>query len=602
MLMLAVLSHVATGVLVLATPPQTRGRATGVEIPDSATCLRVTRHADYSTVDVVVGTPPVQVRTLLRLDGVKGGNSSDRALRFYSQGTVESKTVTCQLDGFCTDVLMKSTGSRDTLSVIFAEFGYRHVAVERSLATTASQLAEVEGEFHMREGYNYWLTATHLCYSDRTVSSSGVPVVVDGAGSMVAARSDLLLDPVLGATPAAQHAECGESNVTLFPEIASLETSWISIADTGMYNSEPDSVEARRTIAEVGVACASNKTSLQRQLTLYELDCTPYSSCRSNPTVPFRRASTSSLFVSLQTNGGYYVRARHDETLVSLPRLANSMDALLSSLLKMLMITLAAGVVYVRSSKRTASSSWLIKNCLSLAHRKGALKPTDGDTVENETEDRVVGFLAITGRVTLVAVRLSSLSLDGQLRVCVGELIGACLSIVHYILRYGALVPDKDETPISKLGGSTAVIDSTAAVMIAFSQPPTMSISASSFDPTARMLVGLLISVIVVPRCAFSASCCGVLAPEFLKDGRKDYALILQYAGFTWCLQSAILAVTSCDLFIVPSAYSMSRATPGNSEAMLVIRVCLFLALCTAGLPRIVATARHILSAKEHID
>ena len=71
------------------------------------------------------------------------------------------------------------------------------------------------------------------------------------------------------------------------------------------------------------------------------------------------------------------------------------------------------------------------------------------------------------------------------------------------------------------------------------------------------------------------------------------------YTGIMWVCQSVALAVIIVDLFVTPSSYSMSRNVVGS---LLPARVLLFLALVCAGLPRLMATLRHILSTKEHVD
>ena len=47
-----------------------------------------------------------------------------------------------------------------------------------------------------------------------------------------------------------------------------LEASWLSIIDTALYNNEPESVDARRVIAELGTTCARESESLQRDVCL----------------------------------------------------------------------------------------------------------------------------------------------------------------------------------------------------------------------------------------------------------------------------------------------------------------------------------------------
>lgn len=603
--------HVAAGLVALRWAPESPVSAADVRIPADATCLRTTRHSDYTTLDIVVGTPLTQLSVLLRLDGIKSANdTSESTLRFFSADVVESSTVTCGLGGVCTDVLLSADGTRKTLELQYAQFSYRHASIERSLYTVASSIGGVVGEFFLREGFDYWLTSTHLCYSSRgTDVSQMVPVNVQD-GRLVAARQDLSLDDVLGHVPAARSPEtdCNATKVHLFPHEASVESSWLSISDSTLYNTAPQSVESRREIAEIGVSCAANSSSLARDLTLYLLDCSPFiTTCRDERSVPYRRVATTSMFLSLTTTGNYGIRATVDNTLFNLPRLANSSNAFYASLLKMAAITLAAAVVYVRSKKKTASSSWLFKNCLSIAKRRGALSPvtdenSDVKIVENVVEDQIVGVAAIFGRLVVVLLQNDSLALDGQARVCAFEYVAILLSTLHFALRYLVLHADDQEAAISKLGGSTAIIDSTAAVMLAFSQTPTLGVSTNSFDPTARMLVALLISTIVVSRCAFSSACCGTLYPTFKDDCRFDYCYLLLYSGATWAIQSAILGCNVCDLFVVPSAYAMIRTTVADEDTVFIARVALFFALTTAGLPRLMSTTRHILSEKMHVD
>lgn len=605
MFLAAMASHVLTGLVITMFPPQSKGEAAGVPISQHATCLRVTRHADFSTVDVMVGTPPTQMSALLRLDGIKSREDGDKSLRLFSQYVVESKTVSCTLNGVCRDVLILANGDRQTLHLNQGEFAYTHGGVERQSYTTASLINSVVGEFFLREGYDYWLTSTHLCYSSNTTlppKASSVNVTLE-AGAMIANKYDLFNNDVLRNTPAGSTDSCDEGSVTVFPHLASIETNWLSIADTGLYNTEPDGVKARRYIAEVGVECARNNSELNRDLSLYELDCLPYTSCRTDRNIPFRRVATSSIFISLRDNGHYFLIAEHDYTLENLPRLADSVQSFYGSLLKMAAITLAAAVVFVRSKKRTASSSWLFNNCVSISFKKGPLESLEGEGAENTTEDRIVGFIAIVGRMSVVLIRVGALSHDGQLRVCIAELVSCILSFIHFLLRYEGLLKDDEESPVSKLGGSTSVIDSTAAVMVAFSDPPLLAASTSSFDPIARMLVSLLISIIVVTRCAFSAACCGALWPVFYNvTSRRDYSIVLVYSGVVWCVHNAVLAITMCDLFVAPTAYSMSRSLFGHAAYMSMVRATLFLAFVVAGLPRLMATSRHILSKRSKID
>lgn len=380
----------------------------------------------------------------------------------------------------------------------------------------------------------------------------------------------------------------------LFPVEAGLEASWLSIIDTALYNNEPESVDARRVIAELGTTCARESESLQRDFVLYHLDCEPYRKCIETPNLPMRRIATSSVAINIDSNGDVGVWTDYDPTLSGLPRLANSMEAFVVSLVKLLMIVIAASVVYVRAKRSTASSSWLFKHCIMIAsnNTKAIQKH---NTSFSLSEDRLIGALAFASRGIMAFYRMPSLYMDDQARVCVSELIATILSIVHWTMRYFCINAN-GEPPISLLGGSTAIIDSTSAVMMAFAEAPTLVVSIGKFDPTARLLTSILISLIVTMRCAFSASCCGVL---WQNETNYQYKGVLFYGGVMWVLQSMALAVIIVDLFVTPSSYSMSRNVVGS---LVPARILLFFALVCAGLPRLMATLRHILSSKEHVD
>lgn len=603
----AMLAYTLVGILCVLTPPRAIVVAGGKDIPESSSCLRVTRHADYSTVDVSVGTPATHVSLLLRLDRVLLSNSSTPAMRLFSQGTAESSTVNCDLQGECQDVVMIAQGPNGPSNTQVARFGYRLSAVESSMYTTASYLTDVKGEMFLRQGNAYWLTATHLCYAEAPVTQPSFGMVeasINSQGYMVADREALLSSDDTRESPAASSEYtdlCLNSNssssVLLFPESAAREASWLTILDNELYNREPESVEERRAISEIGTTCAESISALQRALTLYKLDCLPYSACSTHPNMPFRRVARTSMYINIDSSGKIGIWTERVSTLEWLPQLSNSTTAFLLSLTKLLLITLAAAVVYVRSKRYTASSSWLFKHCITTATTCGQ-ESKDSFFV---LEDASIGLLAFAARLSITVYRINyALVDDDQARVCYTEVAVSFLSAIHWLLRYRGLEYGSDETPVSKLGGATAIMDSSAAVMMSFSESPTLVVSTGRFDPTARLLVALLLSTIVVTRCAFSASCCGVLWESETCPERRSYAGILMFSGVSWVLQSAALAVLISDLFVTPSAYSMSRNIPGD---LLPARLLLFLALTCVGLPRLMRTLRHIISdRKDHVD
>ena len=160
---LSFIGYVAVGMACAFFPPSPRMDAGGREIPPESTCLRVSRHADYITADLGVGTPTKQISLLLRLDSVLPRNSSEPAMRLFAKDTVESTTVSCSIDGQCQDVVViQMDGPTGEPVRRVAKFNYRHASVEDAHYTTASQLSGVGGELALSQGMAYWITSTHV--------------------------------------------------------------------------------------------------------------------------------------------------------------------------------------------------------------------------------------------------------------------------------------------------------------------------------------------------------------------------------------------------------------------------------------------------------
>lgn len=591
------LLHISVGLLCSWFPPGPRTSAAGQTISGNATCVRVTRHADYVTADFGVGTPSKQQSLLLRLDKVLEANASQPAMRLFSQETVESTTVSCNSAGECEDVAMVTRAPDGANRVVVARFDYRHSAVERAEGTTASRLSGVAGELALRAGNVYSLTATHLCWTNATATEETNGIVRagrDSQGRMFARRASLASSTQMRVAPVSSArltAQCTSSDaVLLFPVGSGAEASWLSLFDTSLYNSEPESVDVRRTISELGTACAKRTTALLKDLVLYNLDCSPYEACVDHQNLPLRRVATTSMQIRVDHGGAVGIHTQHDERLAGLPRLANSTEAFVLSLMKLLLIVLTAAIVYVRSKRPTASSSWLFKHCVMCAGSNSKIRSGVASTVE----DRVVGALAFAARCAISAYRGQALNTDGQLRVVVSEIAASVLSAIHWGLRHYFMVDD--EPPLTLLGGSTAIVDSCAAVMMAFAEPPTIAVSIGRFDPTARLLVAILISIVVTTRCAFSSACCGVM---WMIEKNPATKRALLFGAGVWIVQTGCIAALVADLFVAPAAFSMSRTVAGSA---LPARVLLFLSLVCAGLPRLTRTLRHMLSAGAHVD
>lgn len=612
------LSFVVTGILCIAFPPEATDRYDEHVIPDTAKCLRISRHSNYVSVDIVIGTSASLLNLLLRMDMVKGSNET--AMRLFSNRVAESDSVSCQ-DTLCTDfVLLHTEGPSSPQKQAVVSFEYTNPTTEAMTYGTAVTI-HMDGEFALKQGYDYFLTTTHLCWTTATADlhSSAEPDATDNEGA-VPARVDngflkaeaagleqtiTMRDTPIGRAQIAGTCSDIIGEVALFPGAAADEARWLGLSSDRMYESSPDNVDDRRVVVEVGTECAANHSSFARAYSLYQLDClSAYVPCNVLPSVPFRRVASDQLRVHLPDDGSNiaYVFTTPDARLESLPKLDDGVHAMWLSLIKLGLMTLAAAVTWIRAGKGTASLDRLFMYCLRMAYCPHIELKNSDDKVEFTIiwEDGVVGLAAIAARLATSIWRTSTLLVDGQLRAPVAQLVAAGLSLLQWVVRY-VVLQNKQEAPLTKLGGSTALIDATTAVMLGFAEPPLFVSSISRFDPTARLLTALLITTMTLHRCLFATSCCGLLfavaTDNTYKNGFSSepfsrwYKWLVVFALVAWILQTCSVAILLADLFAVPLAHSMSRSIAGGwGELAMVI----FMATTTTGLPQLMRTIEYV--------
>ena len=281
---------------------------------------------------------------------------------------------------------------------------------------------------------------------------------------------------------------------------------------------------------------------------------------------------------------------------------------------KLGLMTLAAAVTWMRAGKSTASVDALFIYCLRMAHC-----PTiNAELIDRFIvwEDAVVGLIAIGARFGVAVWRTVTLAVDGQLRAPIVQVIAAVLSLAQWILRYFVL-DRKCEALLTKLGGSTAMVDATCAVMLGFAQPPLMVSSMSRFDPTARLLTALLMTTMTLHRCLFAVACCGLLWGVAVDDVRKpielppalrimpgassgvvglerfspEYVPYVLFALIAWLLQTASVGILMGDIFCIPLAHSMARSL---ASGWIEIAVAIFCGTAAAGLPTLMRTIGYL--------
>ena len=87
-----VLVYICTGIYCALSAPKATSKFGDHIVPDTARCARVTRHADYASVDLAIGVPSQVLRLLLRLDRPADLVNST-FVRIHSSAIVESTAV-----------------------------------------------------------------------------------------------------------------------------------------------------------------------------------------------------------------------------------------------------------------------------------------------------------------------------------------------------------------------------------------------------------------------------------------------------------------------------------------------------------------------------
>lgn len=629
--LVSLLAYIVSGAVCALVPPSPTVSFGDHVIPDTSRCVRVSRHADYATTDISIGTPVKTLRLLLRLDMVNIRTRSlglymntNTNMRLFSSKVAESATVAC-VGTLCTDViLMSASGPNSNQERVVAEFEYTNPTTEALTYSTAVTL-NLDGELQLAPGNDYFLTATHFCWNAESVNGAegvdgGIRArIVDGR--LLTNASQLALSPSMHTSPIAQahlagscaNASDGETelkDVVLFPHQAAAESSWLGLSSTRVYETSPDGVDDRRSVVELGTTCATVDPLYFRAHSLYQLDClSAYTPCETLPTVPFRRIADTNLRIHIaKDNATANIWTLQDSRMSTLPRLEDGESAMWLSLVKLGLMTLAAAVTWVRAAKSTSSHDRLFIYCVrtSLCH-VGSEETVDETVV---LEDALIGLTAVAARFAVSVWRIDSLGVDSQVRAPVVQLVASVLSFCQWVVRYFVL-ERRCEAPLTKLGGSTALIDATSAVLLGFAQPPLLVSSEGRFDPTARLLTALLITTMTLQRCLFATACCGVLwvtarrdAQVYPRSARRaqststtvphfdpEYVPILLFVSIAWIFHAAATGILLADVFCTPFAFSMSRRLVGG---WIEIGLATFFAITAASLPQMLQTVKKV--------
>jgi len=610
-----------------------------------AQCLRITRRADYAIAFLGIGAPVQHLQLLLRLDEVVA--SPAEALYVFSSRLLKSQTIACKsasadstLVAACTDVALVYDGA-DEQRHLQTSFRFSNPEVAESRHARAYNLG-LDGELRLSLGHTVWLTTTHLCWAEHGAYPPVVgaedavlplarvykPDETDAHWLSSTAANVAVFEPFAD-TPVATafhdaDTGCYENDaepVRVFPLAAYNEyAEWLVLGAQFTFEYSTEVLADRRRVVEIGSECAAlaavNDTNLARASAMYTLDCGLQSyqyPCREDPAVPFRRVADHKLRFDIDRDGvDIQLRAERTRLLARLPRLLPFDESLLAALGRLLVLLITAAVVFVRGTQRSTDSMWLLTSVIDRI-RSETVDPSLllEQKLMDVVFDAAITLAALVSRVVVLVYAWGDLTSSEHGVAAVFEVVGVVASTVHFALRYPPImVLDlvHGAPPVAKLGGPMGSIDVTAAVLMSFSEPPLLSTHDGRFAAVGRLLIALLISVSVLPRCLFAATTCAMGAstvtnhPSYhARDpatgkaaGQQGYAELLTVAAVLWVVQGVCSAGGLAALFVQPAAYAMTRMLRGSA---VVIRYALLSGTIAAGLPTITKTT---LRALEH--
>lgn len=313
-----------------------------------------------------------------------------------------------------------------------------------------------------------------------------------------------------------------------------------------------------------------------------------------------------------------------------------------NALLRTLLVVLVSATMFLHSDDRNITGDEMYVQCINgtksvveylIQNKKSVFTNLTCKCVElwrfniYQYQDAVLGLLCAVSRITIGVLRWNQLSDNGWERAVVVNVTVGLLSLVHWttrtgfmmvFVRYDKLVKSALGTDCSAktndrhaatgrdiLGGTCAIADGTSAMLFAFASAP-ISSASSDFDPIARLLVGVLGVILVLPRCAWSSACCMSQTSIVLTRhtgaspiAKTVWIVLCTFAVCFWLAQSVSLAVAITDLVATPSAVEWSRNSSSDTG---LVAATIAIAIGSMGVSRGAGQAHRILNYFEQDD
>ena len=533
----------------------------GVGVPawieqEDAHCVRAARYANYALASLPIGSPPRILSLLVRFDSVVDGH----AATIFSDELLRSSTLHCDESRNCTDTALLTEDSHGSQQKAVVLFRYGN---PWSGEWTLEKQLSADGVFSLRDGYEYELSRTHLCWRPDANTTAGMAGfdVYD-----VHMESDhLVLDTADAQTGALANAPATACNgsVRLFPRGATQERTWLSLSSVFLFEASTSTLDMRRTLVEQGLGCAGQSSELE----IYKLDCDldVFSECRDEPSLPFRRVSQFETRLILRGNASL-LGLKHRAALSRLSGTNSISEGALFATIRLVVLLIVAFVVFNRADRVSSSAFSTIKSALLVA--EGSEKRSFA-TIFDMASDAAIGILAIVSRSLVLWHQAAVFSDDGHVDAVVFEIVGITVSFSHFCLRNLVLKVDLDkEPPLSKLGGSMSLSDASVAALMSVVSTPTLSAAVQNYDAVSRLFCGMLLALFVLHRLLFSVTACALMASTTASSPRFDrsYSALLWVSTGLWLVQAASVVFAFSKFFVIAQAFSLARLDVGPTR------------------------------------
>jgi len=598
------------------------------EISSNVFCLATERAYHNIVAHVMVGSQLRRLRLLVRVDMVvECDNTAQPSMLLFDQHSITSSaSARCQ-DNLCFDAVSVRMGGKS--EVMAAAFFY---GANRAQDYVSYNL-ELDGELYLCRGYDYTFDDREMCWDEHDSTGSNsvdtnevtlemMPTTSSTMKALQTKRCNLMNAPLLN-TPIATAGICGPedpildesydcssaSDVVIWsPSFSYRMVSIVGLSEQNLYELMSDStrLDSHLTVAMLGRDCAqsSNDPIVKAAWDMFDTLCTAASivdsssGCNRNGFVlPYSVISRLSFVYKIPPRGEYLrVRLKNNEALRSqaMPgafQVEQGWSNATWPSVRLLIMILAAAVVYIRQEEAMEKNDRLFVGCIRMVMHSRASDTSNiknakrvADALSIERQSGVLGLIAVFARI-VVTCALARVMWHARLyRVVILQLACSIASLVHWIVIHsyaGTIVRQMS------LGGSSAIIDITAATLLAYSTPPVRA-DVDDFNTIARLLTSMLIAITCPTRCFFSSACAGIVL------GAESV-----FGACFWFLQSITIAFSIVDLFALPTAIDMMRSIPGEARWAAFAIFALTASICG---PRLTANAIAISKAAEDLS